>query len=101
MLLKNESALTKPKTPEKRISLKKAIVFNCFYIMETFLASNFKISTENILRFYKTNKLFIFPGQGTLTTEYSSHPSLSRSLLEALRPQSPSLSGHWYFAKQM
>jgi len=55
MLLKNESALTKPKAPEKRISLKKGIVFNCFYIMETVLASNFKISTENILRFYKTN----------------------------------------------
>ena len=54
-VLKNESALTKSKAPEKRISLKEAIVFNCFYIMETVLASNFKISTENILRFYKTN----------------------------------------------
>ena len=77
MLLKNESALTKPKAPEKRISLKKGIVFNCFYIMETVLASNFKISTENILRFYKTNKLVIFPGQGTLTAEYSYHPCQS------------------------
>ena len=38
--LKNESVLTKPKTPEKRISFKKGIVSNCFYIMETFLASN-------------------------------------------------------------
>jgi hypothetical protein len=34
--LKNESALTKPKAPEKRISLKKGIVSNCFNIMEPF-----------------------------------------------------------------
>ena len=38
--LKNESALTKPEAPEKRISFKKGIVLNCFYIMETILASN-------------------------------------------------------------
>ena len=37
---KNESALTKPEAPEKRISFKKGIVLNCFYIIETFLASN-------------------------------------------------------------
>ena len=55
--LKNESALTKPKAPEKRISLKKGIVLNCFYIMASYLASKLQQQIKNISRKTKTNSI--------------------------------------------
>jgi len=40
---------------EKRISFKKGIVLNCFYIMETNLASKLQQQIKNISRKTKTN----------------------------------------------
>ena len=79
--LKNESVLTTPKAPEKRFSpegrsrryftepfevkvsktiektnrFQEAVVFNCFYIMETILASKLQQQIKNISRKTKTN----------------------------------------------
>ena len=55
----NESASPVPKAPEKRISFKKGIVLNCFYIMETFLASKLQQQIKNISRKTKTNYFLI------------------------------------------
>jgi hypothetical protein len=54
-VLKNELVSSTCKTAEKRISLKKVIVLNCFYIMERYLASNYSVENENFPRFCKTN----------------------------------------------
>jgi hypothetical protein len=57
LFFENESLSFTPETPAKRISLKNGVDLNCFYVMETVLASKPASENENISTFYKTNKM--------------------------------------------